>query len=290
MRRLIALAAVAGLCGAAGAAVNTRVDVLVSTDGVNFAPSAVASPGTTVQVLISVSYTGTDFPLGLASMIFQPTVSSFHTTDAPLPVVNGGAGSNTSNPPGVVPDSPGQYGRISPWGRVNMTTSTAITNFNNNSVDQPAGGWLRIAQRQAIDWMGMGGNTLGNAGVNILQPSNVGRTTSDPAFNPQLTSVHVLRFGFTLDSSAGARDMTIDLPANGFGNRNSATAEREVYWYGDMNEAVGSIRGTAVVAPAVVHIPSPGSLAGMALAGALAGRRRLPRCAVRTSEQDEAAR
>src|SRR6185295_12809823 len=101
LRRAMQLVAVAGLCGGAEAVVNTRVDVLVSTDGVNFGPMAFLTPGATYQVLVSVSYIGTASPLGLASMVFQPTVSNFDPAGMTTPFVNGGAGSNTSNPPGV---------------------------------------------------------------------------------------------------------------------------------------------------------------------------------------------
>jgi hypothetical protein len=274
MKRLMATAAVVGLCGAASADVNTRIDVLVSSDGVNFSDQVLASPGETVQVLISVSYIGTALPLGLASMVFQPTVSNFHPTYTPLPFVNGGAGGNTTNPPGVAVDFPDQYGRITPWARTAMTTSTAITNFNNNSVGQPIGDWLRIAQRQVTAWIGGAGNTTGGSGVNIAQLANVGRTASDPAFNPALTNIHVFRFGFTLDSLNNFEFMTVDLPANGFGNRNSTTGDREVFWWGDLNEASGSIRGTAEVHVGRVVIPAPASAALLVLAGAGISRRR----------------
>lgn len=276
MKSVIAsLVAVAGIAVAANADVNSRMDMLVSTDGVNFLPAVNANPGDTIQVLVSVSYTGTASPLGLASLVFQPTVSNFHTTDTALAFVNNGAGSNTSTPAGVIADAAGSYGRISPWGRTAMTTTTAITNFNNNSVGQPAGGWLRIAQHQVTSWIGGAGNTSGGSGVNIAQLANVGRTTSDPAFNSTLTNVHVFRFGFTLDSSTAFRDLTVDAPANAFGNYNSTTGERETRWWADLNENTGSIVGTALVVPGIVHVvPSPASLALLGLGGLAMARRR----------------
>jgi uncharacterized protein (TIGR03382 family) len=273
MKSVIAsLVAVAGIAVAANADVNTRIDMLVSADGTNFAPEVTVAPGAVVQVLVSVSYTGTASPLGLASFVFQPTVSNFGA-GAGLAFANGGAGSNTSTPLGVIADSSGNYGRISPWGRTAMTTSTAITNFNNNSVGQPAGSFLRIAQRQVTAWIGGPGNTTGGSGVNIAQLANVGRTASDPAFNPALQSVHVFRFGFTVDAAA-TLDMSVDAPAGGFGNRNSTTGDREIYWWADLNEASGSIRGTALVIPGTVHVPSPASLALLGLGGLAIGRRR----------------
>src|SRR5215475_11874340 len=64
-RTVVALAAAAGLCNAAGAEVNTRIDVLGSLDGINYAHEIpFPAPGQTVQVLISVSYIGTASPLG----------------------------------------------------------------------------------------------------------------------------------------------------------------------------------------------------------------------------------
>jgi uncharacterized protein (TIGR03382 family) len=272
MKSVIAsLVAVAGIAVAANADINTRVDMLVSSDGTNFSPEITVAPGATVQVLVSVSYTGTAAPLGLASMVFQPTVSNFSATA--LGFVNGGAGSNTSSPSGVISDSSGNYGRISPWGRTAMTTATAITAFDNTSVGQPAGNWLRIAQRQVTSWIGGAGNTTGGSGVNIAQLANVGRTASDPAFNPSTQNVHVFRFGFTVDAGA-LDDMIVDAPAAGFGNRDSTTGERQVYWWADLTESSGSIRGGADVHTATVHIPSPASLALLGLGGLAIGRRR----------------
>src|SRR5262249_31619731 len=156
------LVAVAGIAVAASADVNTRIDMLVSADGTNFSPEITVNPGDSVQVLVSVTYTGTASPLGLASFVFQPTVSNFDAV--PFGYQNNGAGSNPTPPLGTIGDVAGSYGRISPWARTAMTTSTAITNFNNNSIGQPAGQWLRIAQRQVTAWIGGAGNTSGGSG------------------------------------------------------------------------------------------------------------------------------
>jgi len=272
MKSVIAsLVAVAGMSVAANAVVNTSVEMLVSTDGTNFSHEVNAAIGDTVQVLVSVSYTGAAAPLGLASFVFQPTVSNFVGT--PLGYVNGGAGSNTSSPVGTAPDSAGNYGRISPWARTALGTAQAISNFNNNSVGQPAGSWLRIAQHQVTAWIGGAGNTSGGSGVPIAQLANVGRTASDPAFNPSTQNIHVFRFGFTVGAGATA-DMIVDAPLAGFGNRDSTTGDREVYWWADLNESTGSIRGTAAVVPGIVRVPSPASIALLGLGGLAIGRRR----------------
>jgi uncharacterized protein (TIGR03382 family) len=288
MKSVIAsLVAVAGLSVAAVAEVNTRMDMLVSVDGGAFGSSVEITEGTglhNVEVLVSVSYIGTAAPLGLASLVFQPTVSNFGGSsgaDVALAYANGGAGSNVSVPSGVVSDSPGQYGRISPWGRTSLTSSTAIFNHlhTGGSAGAPAGNWLRVAQRQITSWIGGTGNTTGGSGVNIAQLADVGRTASDPAFNAALSNVHVFRFGMTIDSGSAdgvGRTLTVDAPLDGFGNRNTA-GERQVYWFGSMTESSGTIRGTALVNAGsinIIPIPTPATMALLGLGGLCVARRR----------------
>ncbi len=246
------LAAAAGCPSVASAEVNTRVSILMSLNGSPYTPTAMFPGGTGychVDVRITMEYIGTAPALGLASAVFQPVVSGYRPLDFPEPFVNGGTGSNTSIPPGVVPDAPGQFGRISPFGRTALGTAQALTNFQHDN-------YLRIAQRTATAFIGGPGNTTGGQGVPIAQLSNVGRTSSDPAFNPSLT-VNVFRFGFNFDTFI-ARELTIDIPADGFGNRDAATGERQVYWFADMLEVTGSLRGTALVIPARIIMPAPG--------------------------------
>ena len=280
MKSVIAsLVAVAGLSAAATAEVNTRMDMLVSVDGGPFGSVVNIAPNTgshTVEVVVRMTYIGTANPLGFASAVFQPTVSNFGASDVALGYVNGGAGGNVSSPLGVISDTPGQYGRISPFGRSAMSSSTAIFNHIHNagSGGAPAGSWLRIAQRQVTSWIGGTGNTTGGSGVNVAQLADNGRTAADPAFNPSL-SVNVFRFGLVIDSNTGERTLSVDAPAAGFGNRNGTTGDREIYWYGSMLEASGSIRGTAQVIGASINIvPTPASLALLGLGGLCVARRR----------------
>jgi hypothetical protein len=284
MKRALCVVCVAGLVSTLSTArgeVNTRVDILVSSDGLNFSSHALMVPNSgrrTFEVLVRMTYIGprTDVA-GFASAVFQPTVSNFGGTDVALGYANGGAGSNTSSPPGVVADAPGQYGRISPWGRTAMSTTTAISNHlhSGGSGGAPAGSWLRIAQRQVTAWIGGTGNTTGGSGVNVAQLANVGRTAADPAFNSSL-SVNVFRFGIQLDTNLSDRILVIDAPLNGFGNRNSATGEREVYWWsqGGLNGSSGDIRGTAIVNTAVIGIPAPAGALALGVGGWLLARRR----------------
>ncbi len=273
---ILSLVAVAGLSVAANADVNTQFNILVSADGGPFLPAAALQAGTglhNVEVVVQATYIGTGQALGFASAVFQPTVSNFGATDVALGYVNGGAGSNTSTPPGVVADAPGQYGRIVPFGRTALSTTTALTNFNNTDSGI---NYLRIAQRTATSFIGGTGNTTGGQGVPVAQLANVGRTASDPAFNPAVVGVSLFRFGMTIDTNTGSRVLTIDLPLNAFGNRNTTTGDREVYWWGDLNANTGDLRGTAAVAQGAISVivPTPGSLALLGLGGLCVARRR----------------
>jgi uncharacterized protein (TIGR03382 family) len=282
MKSVIAsLVAVAGMSVAANAVVNTSVVFQTSSDGTNwFGGTHDYAPGTQVMARALVTYTGTAAPLGLASFVFQPTVSNAVAGDAMSAFINGGAGSNTSTPSGVI--SGGQltdtssFGRVSPWGRSALTSTNAIRGFFHTNPNGDNVNYLRIAQTQITSWIGGAGNTTGGSGVPLAQLANVGRTTLDPAFNGSLANIYVFKFGFTTDAGVTAeRNMVIDAPLAGFGNRNTTTGDREVYWWGDMNENTGSIRGTALVTTATAHIvPTPASLALLGLGGLAIGRRR----------------
>ena len=280
MKKVIgSLVAVAGLAAAANAQVNTRVDWQVSMDNVNWSTNVNAQPGNLVFVRALVSYTGTAAPLGLASLVFQPTVANYDlagTMDVLSPFVNGGQGGNTSTPLGVVSNTadPTQFGRISPFGRSALSSTSFLKGHTHTggSGGAPAGDWLRIAQAQITNWIGGAGNTSGGSGVGIAQLSDVGRTSNDPAFNGSIQNVQVFKFGITLGDSALTR--TVDAPAAGFGNFNSTLQQREIYWWATMAESTGSIRGTALVNPATITIPTPASLALLGMGGLAITRRR----------------
>jgi hypothetical protein len=271
------VAAVAGLALTAHAA--TTVSILVSRDGVNFSQHVGLSSNSgvqQVQVLVSVSTSNTA-ALGLGSMIFQPVVTSWSATDQLVPFT-APFGSNTSTPAGSVPDATLQYGRISPFAAVSMTSSQRLTghvHLNGSSGAPTGSNFLRIAQAQVTGWIGTDGNTSGGSGVNIKQLSNIGRTASDPAFNTTLTNVHVFRFGLLIDTGITPRAMSVDIPLAGMGNLNTTTGNREVYWYGDLNEASGSIREVPTIAQGTIDtgIPSAATVFPLSL-GVLAATRR----------------
>ncbi len=273
---LASLAVVQGV----GAEVNTRITWQVSANGIDWSGGIVMrQTGATYHVRAVASYISTEAPVGLASFVFQPTVSNWNPGDILLPFVNGGQGGNTSTPVGVVPvDGPG-YGRVVPWGRTALSATSFLRGHTHpgGAGGAPAGSWLRIAQSQVTAWIGGTGNTTGGSGVPISQLSSVGRSSADPAFNDQLQNIVVFRMGIDLSESPTNFDpIVIDSPIEGFGNRNAATGEREVYWFASMTEATGSIRGTAIVEPVSLVLPTPASLV-VGLVGLVAVRRRRAR-------------
>lgn len=297
MRTVTACTVLAGCVGAAApaaAAVNTRLDILVSADGGPFASTAGIWSGGThhIEVVYRLSYIGNGTPLGLASAVFQPVIPSESgfprsTRSVAVSPFTTSFGSNTSTPPGVVSNAPGQYGRISPFGSTNLNASQAIKAFTHvgGSGGAPIGTWIRIAQAQVTSWIGGTGNTAGSGGVRVTQFNDVGRSASEPAFNPGL-SVDVFRFGMDVTpTQPDAFDpVVLDAPLDGIGNRvtsvnpsfpNSAVGDREVYWWGAMDEAAASVRGTCEVHQGfIVAIPSPPTLVPLMLACGLGRRRR----------------
>jgi hypothetical protein len=198
MKSVIAsLIAVAGMSVAANAQL---MKMLVSTDGTTFTSSVNANPGQTVQVLVTVSYTGTaNTVAGFASANFQPTVSNWHATDTLLPLRQGGntlpadgsgmiqpqfySGSTTgAGTPVTAGYVAGTYGRVNPMGRTFLDGANALQGFVHNNPDGSGLTYLRIAQAVAPMWIGQAGNTSGGSGVNCAQLYIGGRTSSDPDF------------------------------------------------------------------------------------------------------------
>jgi hypothetical protein len=254
MRSPTRVAFAAGLIltsASASGEVNTRVEVLLSQDGVNFTTHLQPMGGANayVEALVRVTYIGTDSPLGLGALRFQPTVSNWRTSDYLLPME-----------PAFEPPSPEQFGRVPPFRRVasGLAAQPHGHIHTDGSGGAPPGGWMRIATLAATGWIGAAGNTSGGAGVTMSQLNDVGRTPSDPPFSSSL-SVSVFRFGMHLDFTNGVRAMTFDIPLEGFGNLNTSTGEREVHWWASMNEPTPSIRGTAEVLPAFIVVPGPAS-------------------------------
>jgi len=271
MKNVIAsLVAVAGIAAAANA--QSIIDLQVSLDGVTWSDSVNALPGQTVETRLVFTYTGGGAPIGFASAVVQPTVSNWGADLGFLGLVNNGQGANNTTPAGVVDDVPGAYGRIRPFGRNSYGATNALKGFTQSSggVD-----YLRIAQTQATSFPGGFGNSTGNAGIQIAQLSNVGRTVIDPAFQFGSTGVVGFKFGFTIAAgTTDFRSLDVNIPLAGIGNRDPLLGG-QVYYFATLTEATGSIRGAVTVDGATVNIiPAPGALALLGLGGIIGGRRR----------------
>jgi len=84
-------------------------------------------------------------------------------------------------------------------------------------------------------------------------------TNPPPATNYQSQNVAVFKFGIRLSDDSPSRLLRVDSPMAAFGNRNTSTGEREVYWWANFNESMGSLRGTPQVLPASIRVGQCGS-------------------------------
>lgn len=312
MKKVIAsLVAVAGLSAAANAQL---MHMLVSTDGTTFGSSVNANPGQTVQVLVTVDYTGTSTAVaGFGSANFQPTVSNWHGSDTLLPLRQGGntnpadgsgviqpqfytgtsAGSGTHISAGYVP---GTYGRVNPMGRTFLDGATALQGFVHVNPDGSGNTYLRIAQASNPGWIGTAGNTSGGSGVNAAQLYVVGRTTSDPDFWGNRDTVYDPSIGWDVTSrdpandvrrvgvelfrfafTLGANDAAGDMVVDAplAGQQINANGLRYIGYFSSSSQSAPGTQLQAAVQTGVVHIvPTPASLALLGLGGLAVGRRR----------------
>jgi hypothetical protein len=238
-----------------------------------------ASPGDSVDIRVLVSWTGgPQTPLGLASVIMQPTVSNWATgLDTFTPLVNNGSGGQFTTPIGAVADAPGQYGRIIPFAAVSTQGGTGPYQPYRGHINGFEGTtYLRIANSTATAWFGGAGNTSGGAGVNIHQFSQAGSDRQAfplPAFNNQLTDIVIFKFNIRVGALGPAlRTMVCDLPLAGLFQQPNPY----VSWWGSPTEISGSIRDTPTILPAFIVVPSPASMCVAAAFMGIMTRRRRP--------------
>ncbi|MEI7658591.1 MAG: immunoglobulin domain-containing protein [Phycisphaerae bacterium] len=263
MRNRLVKSFVAGLAsfaGIAGAQV-TRMAIETSLDGVTWAGGTRAVPaGTTVQFRCVVTFDPagtTQSTVGFASLTFQPTLSNWTTSDALAAFAT--VGNNTNG--GSVPDSPGQYGRISPFAATGPTTSDPyrVHLQSNASIN-----YARLARTTITNWIGVGptsgtaaaNNFNGAGGVACVQKSFGSVGPSDPPFNSNVSGVVLAKFAFTLSSDTTARQLQITVPNDGM-SRNATTGAREASWYASNSDLLGSVKTSVVVSPAVVEVCQP---------------------------------
>jgi hypothetical protein len=277
MKKVIAsLVAVAGMSVAASG--QGIVDWQVSTDGINWSNSADVLPGSSVVVRAFVSAQGAAANIGLASFVMQPVVSSWTAADTARAFINSGVQGNAIAGSMILPGTgdsvDGPFGRFNPWGRTATSGLNAIKAHvhTGGSGGAPAGTWLRIAQGTITSWLGGTGNTTGNSGVPISQNNQV---TQGATYETGQSGLVVFQFGITLSGDDAGRQLSITVPELGFGNRNTTTGVREMYWFATGSETTGSIRGAATSDTAFINVvPTPASIALLGLGGLIVGRRR----------------
>jgi len=288
----VAIVSVVGLAATALAEVNTRLEYQVSTDGSTWSSSVNVLPNTTIQVRARLSYVGPGTVYGLREVIFQPVVSGWLGTDllvttpgSPFGQGIGLAGGNASTPPGVVPDAPGQYGRITPYGAVQTTQTSYIRGHVGTGAQQ---GMLRIARSNITNWIGAGptsgsgsvNNFNGRGGVVVGQFHPLQAAPDQPPFSTATLDAAVFRFAFRPQGNA-TRTMTIGTPELGFGRildwENDVWLPDCTWWSSAAGFDTANVnQGSAVVVDATVNV-IPGPASGAVLCVGLLGARRRTR-------------
>src|SRR5438045_2021184 len=149
---VVASAVIAASAGTTLGVVNTSIVFQVSLDAVNWTTSVEAfsgQPTANVYVRALVSYTGTQSPIGLGSLVFQPTISNARPSDSVLPFINGGVGGNSTTPMGVISGAQltdtTSFGRVSPWGRSALSSPSGLRGFFHTTPTGDGLNYLRLA-------------------------------------------------------------------------------------------------------------------------------------------------
>lgn len=278
------LAHVGAIFFAAGAALaqqgQTRLDVQVSTDGVTWAPTVSAMPGSLVLFRVRVDLIDGPPVLGFSGINIQPTVDGWIGSgphpDRLLPFAD--TGSNSTTPSGSVVDqeglpSPGQeqsfFGRIRPFGAPNVVATNRLI----GQLD--AGGTvLRIAQAPTTNPAGIGSgmnNVNGSGGVPISQ--STGLFQPPPSFVPWPSGGQILKLGLRMSDEAPVveRILRVDIPMSGISLYGPNRDVRAGNWLVGHDPETGVPMfnyAEAVVYPAEIHVV-PGTGVPMVCAAGL---------------------
>jgi hypothetical protein len=269
---LVGIVAAAGLATVASAQSTLKFEVR-PVGGTEWVSNLSVAPGTQVEFRALISYTGTATNFGFSSGVFQPTIKNWNTgLDTLASFVNQGGGAAG----GV--DAGAGYGRIRPFSQPGISSTNFLRGHINN---RPDGTYLRIAQNNTTNWAGVGptsgtgavNNFNGSGGVTLTQKSaNNVIVGTDPAYNPAIQNVELVRFAFTVGGLA-ERTLEVSTPAESI-QRNATSGLRVFNWYATATESAGSLRTTAEIIPAFVTVPTPGALALVGLGGLVVARRR----------------
>jgi hypothetical protein len=216
---------------------------------------------------------GTARPIGLASLSFQPTVSSWIAgSDSVLPFATTG----TNNSGGAVLDVAGMnapYGRIVPFAFTGPATSNPYF-VHEQQIDGVSS--ARIALASADLWPSAATTSASSAeGITCEQRAYLNVTDSDPYFAAATRQVVVFKFAISLDPSRGPRTLRIDAPEMGL-SRNWQTGAPEASWYSSLTDTYGRTKAPIDVHGAAIVVIPQGSVFVQGLLGmcAIATRRR----------------
>ena len=283
------LVAIAGMAVAANAD-TSKLDILVSKDGVNWSSSATFNPSageTRAYVAYVMSYVGTSAaPNAFASVTFQPIFSNVRVgTDSVAPFAAQG---NNTNGGAIDPranySAAGGFGRLKPWAATGPSTSQSyiVHQHTASSGGAPAGNFFRIARNDVTRWAGTGATT-GTAAVNnfngaggVVTGQKQAPGAADPARVAGSSNLVLMVLALNIGAVAPGASHTIlaDAPLNGF-SRNATTGAREASWWANTSENAASIKAAVEVAAGEINIiPAPGALALLGLGGLVVGRRR----------------
>ncbi len=274
------------ISAAALADVNTRLEYQVSpAQAESWGSSLNALPGDSIDIRVRVSYIGTQSPLGLGAIMYQPTVSNWDMTgvsrDTFSPIALGNGDAAVDGPYGSVPDAPGQYGRIFGFARARndgIGTNTVPRDVGHEQVHNGVS-YLRIAKSNATTWQAGSSSPTGAAGIDTAQFTPGVRPATALPFDTRLTDIVVFKFNIILSADVSVRDMTATTPPELLAYWDSGFTQARARWVANTTEVTGSIRGEYEVIPGVIHVvPAPAGCTLVACAGALAlARRRRPR-------------
>jgi len=242
------------------------------------------APGTVVEFRGVLTYTGSAPAVGLQRANFQPTVSNWTGADVLQPFRAWGV-STLPTPPGVpasgVAANSGEYGRILPYAFAGISQVNALRGHTNNVAGI---NYLRVAQADATNWVGVGPTTGVDASNNFngvlglalgqRPPSISGQ--ADPNFVQETTDVEVVRLAIQVNGGT-TRTLVVDAPIEGFSAASINSDIRGVAWYTSLQStgAPGSLTwGSVTIAPAMIRVPNPGTLAIVGFTALLAPRRR----------------
>lgn len=288
-RRVIALIALIALTGlASGLSAQTNNSVLrfevrpVGTS--DWSSDIEVTPGTVVEFRGVLSYVGSAPAVGLQRANFQPTLSNWSSSDVLQPFRNWGL-STIPTPPGQpasgVDLNSGEYGRINPYAFAGITFNNALRGHTNLVAGT---NYLRVAQANATNWVGVGptsgtdaaNNFNGVSGLALGQRPPTLSGQPEPTFVAATTDVEVVRLAVRLNAF-GERTIVVDAPIEGFSAAAVDSDLRGVAWYTSLQStgAPGSLTwGSVSVTTATIRVPTAGTLALLGLGGAFAGRRR----------------